>query len=129
LSQLVDEPAWVERVERTLAAFGDRLNQLGRSLPMMAAALSTHHAGLQQIVVIEGREGQEDLGRVVGRHYLPFAFQLHLTGEQRRRLGGSLPFIAAMDPVDGMTTVYVCRDRACRAPATTMDDLEGALTS
>jgi uncharacterized protein YyaL (SSP411 family) len=133
--------SWTERIERTFRAFGERLEQLGRGVPMMAAALSTYVAGVQQVVVIEGREGQEEqerqegregqvgLEQALGRRYLPFAIQLRLTGERQRRLSGSLPFIAAMVPVNGKTSVYVCRDRACRAPATAIDDLEGALTS
>jgi uncharacterized protein len=135
LSHLVDEPVWTERIERTLAAFRERLEQLGRGVPMMAAALSTYVAGVQQIVVIQGREGQEGqegqhrLERALGRRYLPFAVQLGLTTERQRRLSGSLPFISAMGPVDGKTSIYVCRDRTCRAPATALDELEGALVS
>jgi hypothetical protein len=141
LSHLVDEdvePVWTERIERTLGAFRERLEQLGRGVPMMAAALSMYVAGVQQIVVIEGqeglegqegREGQEGVERALGRHYLPFAIQLRLTSERQQRLSGSLPFIAAMAPVHGKTSVYVCRDRTCRAPATAVDDLEGALAS
>jgi len=71
----------------------------------------------------------EGLEQALGRRYLPFAIQLRLTSARQRRLAGSLPFIAAMAPVDGKTSVYVCRDRTCRAPATEIDDLEGALAS
>jgi len=138
LSHLVNDDVgrlWGERVERTLGAFRERLEQLGRGVPMMAAALSTYVAGVQQIVIIEGqvgqvgREGSDELERALGRRYLPFAIQLRLTSERQRRLAGSLPFIAAMAPVDGKTSVYVCRDRTCRAPATAIEDLEGALAS
>jgi uncharacterized protein YyaL (SSP411 family) len=132
LSHLVDDPVWTERIERTLAAFRERLEQLGRAVPMMAAALSTYVAGVQQIVVIEGEEGRkggEGLERALGRRYLPFAIQLRLTSERQRQLSGSLPFIAAMAPVGGKTSVYVCRDQTCRAPATAVDDLERALAS
>ena len=153
LSHLIGEnvedggPVWSDRIERTFGAFRERLEQLGRGVPMMAAALSTYVAGVQQIVIIqgqegqegregregqeglEGREGQEGLERALGRRYLPFAIQLRLTSEQQRRLSGILPFIAAMTPVEGKTSVYVCRDRTCRAPAIAVDDLEGALAS
>jgi uncharacterized protein YyaL (SSP411 family) len=134
LSHLVDEPVWTARIDRTLRAFGQQLERLGRGVPMMAAALSTHLAGVQQIVIVEGVKGDApggdaDMARALAVRYLPFAIQLRLTGERRRRLAGSLPFIAAMTPVDGKTAVYVCRDRTCRAPATAIDDLEGALAS
>ena len=130
LSHLVDEPVWTDRIDRTLRAFGERL---GRGVPMMAAALSMHLAGVQQIVTVEGAESvpgsNAGMGRIVGGRYLPFAIQLRLTPERQRRLAGSLPFIAAMTPVDGKTAVYVCRDRTCRAPATAVAELEGALAS
>jgi uncharacterized protein YyaL (SSP411 family) len=131
----VDEPVWTERIDRTLRAFGDRLDRLGRAVPMMAAALSTHLAGIQQIVIVEGVEGDGAVGggigleRALGGRYLPFAIQFRLTGERRRLLAGSLPFLAGMTPVGGRTAVYVCRDRTCRAPATAIEEIEGALAS
>ena len=93
---------------------------------MMAAALSTYLAGMQQIVIVEGA-ANGTLERALGRRYLPFAIQLRLTADRKPSLGGSLPFIAEMTPVNGKTSVYVCRDRACRAPATAIDELDGAL--
>ena len=134
LSHLVEEPVWTERIDRTLRAFGQQLQRLGRGVPMMAAALSTHLAGVQQIVIVEGTKGaaagsDSGIERALGGRYLPFAIQLRLTGERQRRLAGSLPFLAAMTPVEGKTAVYVCRDRTCRAPATATGELEGALAS
>ena len=126
LSHLVYVPEWSDRIDRTLRAFGARLEQLGRGVPMMAAALSTYLAGMQQIVIVEGA-ANGTLERALGRRYLPFAIQLRLTADRKPSLGGSLPFIAEMTPVNGKTSVYVCRDRACRAPATAIDELDGAL--
>ena len=50
-------------------------------------------------------------------------------GQIQERLGRLLPFIDAMAPVDGRTSVFVCRNQTCRAPATTVQELEGALTA
>jgi uncharacterized protein YyaL (SSP411 family) len=132
LSHLVDEPVWTHRIERTLRAFRDRIEQLGRGVPMMAAALSTYLAGLQQIIIVERPAGTarfDEVERALGGKYLPFAIQLRLTPERQMRLRGSLPFIADMKAIDGKTSVYVCRDRTCRMPATAVDELEGALAS
>jgi uncharacterized protein YyaL (SSP411 family) len=133
LSHLVSDPVWADRIERTLRAFGQRIEQLGRGVPMMAAALSTYRAGLQQIVIVEGSiratAGHAEIEQALGQRYLPFAIQLRLTPERLARLGGSLPFIAGMKPVEGKTTVYVCRDQTCRAPVTTVDGLNEALRS
>ena len=134
LSHFVEEPRWLDKIERTFKYFGSRLDQMGRAVPMMAAALSTHTAGIQQIVIAEGEgpstgSGQADdaLDRAVARHYLPFAIQLRVTPDAQRALAGSLPFIAAMQPVAGITSAYVCRDFACRQPVTTVEGLEQEL--
>ena len=126
LSHLVTDAQWGDRIERTLRLFATRLEQMGRGVPMMAAALSTYTAGVQQIVIAEG-EGGDSLDRAVAMHYLPFAIQLRVTPEAQRALAGSLPFIAAMQPVAGITAAYVCRDFTCRQPVTTVDALEQEL--
>ena len=67
------------RIERTLRLFGARLEQMGRAVPMMAAALSAYTAGLQQIVVV----GEGDERR----------------GAPRRRCGG-VPAVCDRAPAD-----------------------------
>jgi uncharacterized protein YyaL (SSP411 family) len=126
LSHLVHEPAWPDRIERTLKLFGTRLEQMGRGVPMMAAALSTYTAGLKQLVVVEG-EGDDSLDRTIALSYLPFTIQLHVTPEGQRALAGSLPFVEAMRPVDGATAAYVCREFTCRQPVTTVEALKQEL--
>ena len=126
LSHLVSDAAWHDRIERTLKLFGTRLEQMGRGVPMMAAALSTYTAGPQQIVIVEG-SGDDALDRTVALSYLPFSIQLRVTPEEQRALAGSLPFLEAMRPVDGATAAYVCRDFTCRQPVTTVDALKQEL--
>src|SRR6185295_3977653 len=99
LSHLVPDPAWSDRIERTLRLFGTRLEQMGRGVPMMAAALSAYTAGLSQIVIVEGRgdpaagaapaADPDALDRALALHYLPFSVQLHVTSEGQRALAGS----------------------------------------
>jgi uncharacterized protein len=128
LTHMADEPAWRDRIERTLRSFGPRLEQMGRAVPMMAAALSTWTAGVQQIVLAEAAAGGADpLAQVVARRYLPFAITLHLDDARREALAARLPLIAAMRPLGGAAAAYVCRDFACRAPATTVEMLTATL--
>jgi len=131
LSHLIEDREWADRIDRTLKLFGSRLEQIGRAVPMMAAALSTRIAGLQQVVLVEGDRAARDdssrardLQRAVARPYLPFAITLHVTPDRQRALAGSLPFLAAMKPVDGDAAVFVCRDFTCRQPVTTVDALQ-----
>src|SRR5262249_19249750 len=57
LSHLIDEPGWHQQIEKTFRYFGSRLEQMGRAVPMMAAALATSMAGLRQVIVVTGRAG------------------------------------------------------------------------
>ncbi len=123
LSHLVHEPQWTDRIERTLRYFGARLEKIGRAVPMMAAALSAYTAGLQQVVIAEGDGGDREIERALATQYRPFAVTLRVSPARRRALAGSLPFVAAMEPVNGATAAYVCQDFSCRQPVTTADAL------
>ena len=127
LSHLVHEPPWTERIERTLRYFGARLEKVGRAVPMMAAALSVYTAGLQQVVIAEGEQDDRAMARALAMQYLPFAAVLRVPPDRRRALAGSLPFVAAMEPVNGATAAYVCRNFTCRQPVTTVDALQQEL--
>src|SRR5262249_55395449 len=131
LSHLVDDPTMSERVERTLRLFGTRLERMGRAVPMMASALSTFHAGMQQIVIAHGeREGSSQasaLQRAVSQRYLPFAIVLTVAPERRKALAGALPLVAAMQPIDGAAAAYVCQNFSCRQPVTTVEALQQEL--
>ena len=127
LSHLVDEDRWRERIERTLQYFGTRLEQIGRGVPMMAAALSAYTATLQQIVVAEGEDQGEALVKALAGEYLPFAIVVRVDGARRRTLAASLPFITGMSPIDGASAAYVCHHFTCRQPVTTADALHEQL--
>jgi hypothetical protein len=131
LSHLVTDAQWGDRIERTLRLFATRLEQMGRGVPMMAAALSTYTAGVQQIVIAEGGIAEgiagDALDRALAAHYLPFAIQLRVTPDAQRALVDTLPFLSGMLPVAGITAAYVCRDFTCRQPVTTVEALEQEL--
>jgi uncharacterized protein YyaL (SSP411 family) len=127
LSHLVSDADWTERIDRTLRLFGTRLEQMGRGVPMMAAALATRLTGVQQIVVATADGADGTLERAIALSYLPFAIQLRVTPESQRALAASLPFVEAMRPVDGATAAYICRDFSCRQPVTTVDALQQEL--
>jgi uncharacterized protein len=130
LSHLIEdgEAGWPEKIEKTLRLFAVRLEQVGRAVPMMAAALSTFVAGPQQVVVV-GEEGGGPLSRLVGLRYLPFAVTIHLSADQQARLAARLPLVASMKRVDEKPAAYVCRNFTCRPPATGVEELERELTS
>jgi hypothetical protein len=126
LSHLMDEPGWPEQIEKTFRYFGSRLEQIGRAVPMMAAALSASMAGLRQVIVVGG-DADLDLRDTLRQRYLPFAIAMTLTPDQQSALAAKLPFIAAMHGVDGRPAAYVCRDFTCHSPVTDRAALEAEL--
>jgi hypothetical protein len=128
LSHLVEDARWPERIDGTLRLFGARLEQMGRAVPMMAAALSTYLAGMRQIVIVETGDASA-LVRAVAQQYLPFAITLRVTPDRQRALAASLPFIAAMQPVEGAAAAYVCRQFTCRQPVTSSEALREELSA
>jgi uncharacterized protein YyaL (SSP411 family) len=121
------DPKWAERIEKTFRYFGSRIEQTGRAVPMMAAALGTQLAGIRQLVIVSGDRAGSNLGGVVAKTYLPFTLTLNLSPDQQAALARALPFVAAMRPVGGMQAAYVCRNFTCRAPVTTEADLKREL--
>jgi uncharacterized protein YyaL (SSP411 family) len=121
LAHLVEDRAWSEQIERTLRLFAARLEQIGRAVPMMAAALSTYLAGLQQII-IAGSEGRADLERAIGTGYRPFTFTVALDDNQEA-LAGIAPWIGAMRPIENKATAFVCQNFACDRPVTSAEAL------
>ena len=125
LTRLLDRPGWMDRLERTLRAFAPQLEQMGRAVPMMAAALSTYHAGPSQIIIVGAGVGE--LERALAVRYLPHAETLVLTMDQQAALASMLPLVAGMTPVGGAATAYVCRHFACQPPITSADALDREL--
>ena len=128
LSHLAEDHAadWSEKIEKTLRLFAQRLEQAGRGVPMMAAALSAYAVGHQQIVLVGESDGGV-LTRTIAQHYLPFATTLSVDEDRRARLAAVLPLVGSMKRVDGTPAVYVCRNFTCGAPVTTVEELEQAL--
>jgi uncharacterized protein YyaL (SSP411 family) len=126
LSHLIPDESWSVKIDRTLRLFGVRLEQLGRAVPMMAAAFSTYSAGLQQIVIV-GNGDRRALDQAAARRYLPFAVTISVDERGRDELAALLPLIGAMSPIDERAAAYVCRDFECRRPVTTPGELDELL--
>jgi uncharacterized protein YyaL (SSP411 family) len=116
LAHLTENSSWTEQIDRTLRLFGTRLEQMGRAVPMMAAALSTSLAGIQQIVLVGADSDRAQLARTVASRYLPFAVTIDISDRHRDRLAAIMPFIATMQLPRNGAFAYVCRNFTCQAP-------------
>jgi uncharacterized protein YyaL (SSP411 family) len=112
-----------DRIERALGAFAGRAAQMGRAVPMMLAALSTYHAGVPQLVVVGSGPGAKALLDVARERYRPTALVIRIDDERRDAMGRLLPWTAAMRPVDGQPTAYLCREFTCESPVTSPEAL------
>jgi uncharacterized protein YyaL (SSP411 family) len=121
LAALLDRDDWREKARRTLDAYARRLDRNPIAMPQMLAAMDLERAP-QRHVVIAGREGAEDtraLIREFDRRFLPHDALLVVDRpEHRKRLAALAPFAAALEPMQGRATAYVCLNYACRLPTT-----------
>ncbi len=127
LSHLIDSPEWIATVDRTLRLFGSRLEELGRAVPMMGAALSLSLAGVQQIVLTGADAERTNLARVASGRYLPFSVTIPVAEARRDRLAALMPLVGGMRAPASGASAYVCRDFVCREPVHDADALERTL--
>jgi uncharacterized protein YyaL (SSP411 family) len=125
LTHLVHDERWADEISRTLRHFGTRLQQIGRAVPLMAAALATSIAGIRQVVVV-GEQAGGELRETIRQRYLPFTISLNVD-PANKALAAKLPFVAGMHAVDGKAAAYVCRNFTCQAPVTDRAALEKEL--
>lgn len=131
LAHLTGEAELFDWVDKTLKMFGARVGQLARAVPMMMAALSAHHAGIAQVVVV-GRSGSPDTDGLIREHaskYDPFSVIVPVDpAATQAALARLLPFIASMEMREGRATAYVCHDFTCAAPVTDATGLSEQLS-
>jgi len=129
LSHLTNEEGFGASIERAFGMFAPRLEQSGRTVPMMIAALSAYHAGMSQIVVAgdANADTTRALLQVVRARYLPFAVVVPIDGigDPGSGIRKLLPWTEPM--LRDTPTAYVCRNFSCSAPATSPDELAARL--
>jgi hypothetical protein len=130
LGHLTGQAGYGEKAEAALRLFGPLLSGAPRAVPMMLAALSLYWTGVDQVVIIGGRDSADTraLAAVVDRAFLPFSVTIKAEpGAHQAQLSRLIPALARMDLREGRATAYVCRNFACDAPATGPDELARAL--
>jgi len=120
LAHLTGERAYQERASAAIGAFGGRLEEMGRAVPFMAAALSSSLAAGEQIVIV-GHANGEDTRRMwlaANRAYRPFSVITLVDPLEQEALAKQMPWVADMKMIGDHATAYVCRNFACDAPST-----------
>jgi uncharacterized protein YyaL (SSP411 family) len=119
------------RIEQTFGLFAPRLTTMPRAVPMMAAALSSWHAGMSEVVIVGPREEAATvrLLQAVEESHQPFLVLVRVdpASGEASRLAALLPWTLSYGMRGGRPTAYVCRNFACDAPTTDPRELAARL--
>lgn len=130
LGKMMADDTYRAQAEKVLKLFGHSLTKSPFSVPVMVSALDFMQHGEMEIVLAgtPGEAGFDALAAEVRKRYLPHAVILHADGgEGQQFLSMKNEALGAMKPVDGKAAVYICRNRACQAPVTTVEALAKVL--
>jgi hypothetical protein len=120
LAHLTGERAYTDRAGEAIASFGGRLEDMGRAVPFMAAALSASLAQGEQIVIVGPRDSGETAALWTAAHktYRPFSVVTRVDPSDQAELAMHMPWTSEMKMLSGKPTAYVCRGFTCDAPST-----------
>jgi len=113
-----DAESYTAKIEFTLGNFAGRAAQAGRTVPMMLAALSSYHAGSEQVVIVGSRDARDTtaLLDVIRARYQPTMLTMCIQPDAREAIASRLAWVGALTTRDGRATAYLCREFACQAP-------------
>jgi uncharacterized protein len=126
LAGITGRSSYRETAERALRAFSAFLAAAPSAAPRMLASLASSVARPRQIVLAGAKDAEDTrlLLRVLRRRFSPNQVVLLVDSEAARRfLSAYSPAIAAMQPVNGAATAYVCEGYTCRLRASDPQEL------
>ncbi len=130
LAGLTGKNEWRQLAEKAMESFGQALSNYPPAMPLMLVAMDFHRDKPRQIV-IAGEPGGDDtrlLFREIHSRYLPNTVVIFADGgENQKFLQTRLPFLAAVEKIEGRATAYVCEDFTCKMPVNTRAGLAALL--
>jgi uncharacterized protein YyaL (SSP411 family) len=121
LAHLTDRDEYRQAAVRTLDALMPKMSGQPVAVPQMLVALD-YSLAVKREVVIAGdpkSEATRALLRELRGRFLPHTVSLLVDSDATRaRLTRIFPTAGLMRPVDGLPTVYVCENYACKLPTT-----------
>ncbi|XP_061160336.1 spermatogenesis-associated protein 20 isoform X1 [Syngnathus typhle] len=129
LSQYTGRQEWLQRCQKLLAAFSERLTKLPIALPEMVRALMAQHHTLKQIVICGQKDSPDTkaLLEAVNSLFLPHRVLMLLDGSSDAFLRELLPALSSMRTQGGVASAYVCQDLTCSLPVTEPQELRRLL--
>jgi len=119
LWQITDQQSYKDKADKTLGAFGPRLEKVPEAMPYMMSALDFSLAKHRQIVIagVPGADDTRALLRLVWQSYIPNRVLLLADGaEGQKQLARWLPLLAHVTRKQGRATAYICENYVCNLP-------------
>ncbi|KAG7506314.1 spermatogenesis-associated protein 20 isoform X1 [Solea senegalensis] len=128
LSHYTGREEWLQKSQRLLTAFSERLTKIPIALPEMVRSLMAQHYTLKQIVICGRRDASDtaSLLAAVNSLFLPHKV-LMLNDSSDGFLSRRLPALSSMSQQSGVAAAYVCQDFSCSLPVTDPEDLRRLL--
>jgi uncharacterized protein YyaL (SSP411 family) len=126
LAQLTGNSDWRKFAERSIMAFGSRIERTPEVLPQMLVALDWCLSPPREIVIAGNLHGDDTkkMLREISSRFIPYKIVLVLDNEiSREFFAVYLPFLNGMNMIDGKATAYVCENYACKLPVTEVEAL------
>ncbi|MBI1804115.1 MAG: thioredoxin domain-containing protein [Ignavibacteriae bacterium] len=119
LSQITDKKEWRSMAEKTVTAFGVRLQRTPEALPQMLVAFDWLLSTPKEVIIAgqPNSEATRALLEEVHSHFIPNKILLLADGaDGQKKLQSYLPFVEGMRMKNGKATAYICENYACQLP-------------
>ncbi|XP_008313005.1 spermatogenesis-associated protein 20 [Cynoglossus semilaevis] len=128
LSHYTGRQEWLQKSQKLLTAFSERLTKIPIALPEMVRSLMAQHYTLKQIVICGHRDAADtkSLLSAVNSLFIPYKV-LMLINSDDSFLSQFLPALTSMKQQGGVATAYVCQDFTCSLPITDPEELRRIL--
>lgn len=129
LSDLTGDEELKIMAERTLRFFAAKVEDIPEAYTFFQAGVMQFLTPGQKIVIAAPTKESaiRDTSQMLQRYYLPHIAILLYAADRREEIAAVLPELAAKAPVDGKTTLYLCKDYQCLPPINDLQVFEKVL--
>ncbi len=115
----------VAKANGLMDSFSSLLKQNPANFTAMLSALDMAIGPVQQVVLAGDRHDPATIKMIqaVSQHFMPRRVFMLRDEESAPVLDTISPYLADKKPLEGKPAIYVCRDYACQAPVTDLNDL------
>jgi len=126
LGRITADPGLEERVAAIGRAFSNQIQQYPAAFVCFAYTLAMAMDPSQEVVITgdPDRLDTREMAEVLRSEYLPEMVAVFVpTTTDRSRIVSLAPYVTDMKPIKNSATAYVCRNYACQAPTTNIEEM------